>query len=466
MHKILRKTSLFSAALGAALIVFAPAAQASSLSVNWTMASIWEGESGQLASHRPLQSRSNTTTADGRLAVFWAEAGNLVAGDTNNVSDIFMFDRVTKVTQRLNIGSGGEQGNGHTRNATISADGRFVGFTTLATNTAAGPQCIPGHDCAFSGVLDRSTGAITVASKNANGQLLPVTYGVRPIITMHPAIISGDGQSFLFSVTPQASADRTQDIFVRNVTTGEVNQINLQSNGQPADRAASGPSISNDGRRVAFSTGAALLPTDTNGTFDVYMRDVVQGSTSLVSHAHQSQMAANNTSEAANISGNGQFVVFKSVATNLSPEGNTGVGQIFLYNTQTNGMKQVSVGRSGEQSNGPSYDPSISADGSHITFMSNASNLVGGDTRDLDLFLYYHQAGITRKIKLPPRPDVQMALQGAPVINGDGKAITYLLFTRSQTNPAFNAYGIYFNYDPVSHIPFYDPEDILDLLQA
>lgn len=461
--KTLYKTSLFCAALGATVFLFAPAALASSLSTNWNMASVWEGENGQLASHGPLQSRANTTTADGRLAVFWAQAGNIVAGDTNNVSDIFIFDRLTKVTRRVNIGAGNTQGNGHTRNATISADGRYIGFTTLATNTAAGPQCIPSHDCAFSGVLDRTTDAITVASKdNITGQLMPVTYGLRPILTMHPAIISGDGQSFLFSVTSQTATDQTPDIFVRNLVTGVVTQANVKNNGQPDTKGAIDPSISNDGRFVVFNSRAILAP-DTNGTFDVFMRDMVQGSTTLISRAYLSQAAANEESHVANISGNGQFVVFRSFATNLLPGGNPGIGNIFLHDRQAGTTKQIMAKRD-QQPNGTSYHPSISADGSHITFESNASNLVGADTSALDLFLHYRQAGITRKIKLPPRTDVQMILQGFPVINADDKAITYQLYTYSPTNQAFNAHGIYFNYDPVSHIPFYDPGDILDLL--
>lgn len=462
IFKILRKAPLFLAALTTTLFLFAQAAQASSLSANWTMASVWEGPNGQLASHGPLQSRANTTTADGRLAVFWALAGNLVSGDTNNVSDIFIFDRITKITQRVNIGAGGTQGNGHTRNVTISADGRYIGFTTLSTNTAAGPQCVPGYDCAFSGVLDRTTGAITVGSKNSSGQLMPVTYGIRPIITMHPAIISGDGKSFLFSVTSQTATDQTPDVFVRNLTTGVVTQANVKNNGQSSDKGAIDPSISNDGRFVVFSSRVILTP-DTNATFDVFLRDMAQGSTMLVSHANQSQAAANDGSQSANISGNGQFVVFRSFASNILAGGNPSIGNIFLYDRQTSNTRQI-MARHGEHPNGTSYNPSISADGSHITFMSNASNLARADTPNLDMFLYYNRADITRKINLPPRTDVEMILLGAPVINADGKAITYLLYTRSPTNQAFNAHGVYFNYDPVSHIPFYDPGDILDLL--
>ncbi|HEU5187611.1 MAG TPA: hypothetical protein VFT87_03850 [Candidatus Saccharimonadales bacterium] len=462
IFKIFYKTSLFSAALAATLFTFAPAAQASSLSTNWNMASIWEGPGGELASHSPLQSRANTSTADGRLTVFWALANNLVPGDTNNASDIFIFDRITKMTQRVNIGAGNTEGNGHTRNATISADGRYIGFTTLATNTAAGPQCIPGHDCAFSGVLDRTTGAITVASKdNSTGQLMPVTLGVRPIVTMHPAIISGDGHSFLFSVTSQTATDQTPDIFVRNLITGVVTQANVKNNGQPSDKGALDPSISDDGRFVVFSSMVILTP-DANGTFDVFMRDMVQGTTKLVSHAHQSRTTANDGSQSAKISGNGQLIVFKSFASNLVAGGNLGNGSIFLYDRQTDTTRQI-MARRGEQPNDSSSYPSISADGSHITFMSNASNFTHADTRDIDMFLHYTRALITRKIKLPPRTDVEMTLMGTPVINADGKAISYLFYTRSPINPALNSYGASLNYDPVSHIPFYDPGDIVDI---
>ncbi|HET9412345.1 MAG TPA: hypothetical protein VFO38_05940 [Candidatus Saccharimonadales bacterium] len=453
-----------TALLFAALILPASSAGASSLSTNWIMAGVWEGPSGSLAHHAPQQSRTNTVTADGRLAVFWSQANNLVAGDTNNSSDIFIFDRTTKVTQRVNLGAGGTQSNGHTRNVTISADGRYIGFTTAATNTAVGPQCVPGHDCTFSGVLDRSTGAITVGSKDNSGQLMPVTYGIRPIVTMHTAVISGDGKSLLFSAT--SPSERAPDIYVRNLAASTTKQANISDQGIRSQGGVYDPTISNDGRHVAFSTASSLAAEDNNSLPDVYVRDMLQAKTKVISLEHNGTYPVGNTSESAVISGDGQFVVYKAYTTGL-PGSPNDISNIFLYNTQNGSTKQISNAKFGGRPNGSSYNPSISADGSHITFLSAASNLVRADlhdSSDIDIFLYYGNAGITRAIKLPPRTDVEMSVMGSPVINGNGKAITYQLFTRSASNQAANAHNIYFNYDPVSYIPFYDPGDILDLL--
>lgn len=453
-----RKTLKAIMTLALALVLPASSVGASSLSANWIMGGVWEGPSGSLAHHAPQQSRANTVTADGRLAVFWSEAGNLVAGDTNNSSDIFIFDRVAKLTQRLNLGAGGAQSNGHTRNVTISADGRYVGFTTAATNTAAGPQCIPGHDCVFSGVLDRTTGAITVGSKDSSGQLMPVTYGIRPITTMHTAIISGDGKSLLFGAT--SPSERAPDIFVRDIAAGTTKQANVSDQGVRSQSGVYDPTISSDGRFVAFSTASSLSPEDDNTRSDVYVRDMFQAKTKVIS------LPVGDASESAVISGNGQFVVYKAYAAGL-PGSPSGISNIYLYNIQNGSTKQISNAKFGGRPNGSSDNPSITADGSHITFTSTASNLVRAgqqDTSDTDIFLYYNNSGITRIIKLPPRTDVEMFVMGSPVINGNGKAVTYQLYTRSASNPAANAYYIYFNYDPVSNIPFYDPEDRLDLL--
>jgi hypothetical protein len=447
-----------------ALVLPASSAGASSLSANWIMGGVWEGPSGSLAHHAPQQSRTNTVTADGRLAVFWSEAGNLVAGDTNNSSDIFIFDRITKVTQRLNLGAGGTQSNGHTRNVTISADGRYLGFTTAATNTAVGPQCIPDHDCVFSGVLDRTTGAITVGSKDSSGQLMPVTYGIRPITTMHTTIISGDGKSLLFSAT--SPIERVPDIFVRNLAANTTSQVNVNGQGVRSQRGVYDPTISTDGRFVTFSTASSLASEDDNSLPDVYVRDMLQAKTKVVSIEHNGHYPVGNTSESAAISGNGQFVVYKAYTTGL-PGSPNDISNIYLYNMQNGSTKQISNAKFGSRPDGSSDNPSITADGSHITFTSAASNLVRAgqrDTSDIDIFLYYNNSGITRIIKLPSRTDVEMFVMGSPVINGNGKAITYQLYTRSANNPAANAHYIYFNYDPVSNIPFYDPEDRLDLL--
>lgn len=458
-----RKTLKAIMMLVVALVLPASSAGASSLSSNWIMGGVWEGPSGSLTHHAPQQSRTNTVTADGRLAVFWSEAGNLVAGDTNDSSDIFIFDRITKVTQRLNLGAGGTQSNGHTRNVTISADGRYLGFTTGATNTAVGPQCIPGHDCVFSGVLDRTTGAITVGSKDSSGQLMPVTYGVRPITTMHTAIISGDGKSLLFSAT--SPIERAPDIFVRNLAAGTTEQANVSEQGIRSQRGVYDPTISNDGRFVAFSTASSLMPEDHNTLSDVYVRDMLQAKTKVISLEYNDLYPIGNASESAAISGNGQFVVYKAYTTGLSGNPND-ISNIYLYNIQNGSTKQISNAKFGGRPNGSSNNPSITTDGSHITFTSAASNLVRAgqqDTSDIDIFLYYNNSGITRIIKLPPRTDVEMFVMGSPVINGNGRAIAYQLYTRSTSNPASNAHYIYFDYDPVSHIPFYDPGDILDL---
>lgn len=456
---ITRTCSLAATAFIVAVFCSAPVAQASSLSTNWNMGSVWEGSSGSLAHHAPQQSRANTTTANGRLTVFWSEASNLVAGDTNDVSDLFLFDRTTKVTQRINIGKDGAQGNGHTRSATISADGRYIGFTSSATNTALGPQCISGYGCTFAGVLDRKTGALTLGSVNTAGQLIPLSNDFRPIQQVPPAIISSDGKLLLITAV---AADTTTDVYVRNVQTNVTSQANLDSNGQRSRWGVHDSSISGDGRYVTFTTVSPMVPEDTNGVTDVYVRDLQLSRTQLISRAHGTNRAAHGSSDSANISSNGSRVVYRSLSNNIVPGVTDFVSDIFMYNMHTGITKRVTLSRDNNQSNGDSYNPSITADGSHIAFLSEASNISRFDVPGVDIFLYYDVAQITRRIVPPKANDATQSLY-PPVISADGKNIVYQLYNRSNTNPAANAYGIYLNYDPVAHIPFYDREDILDL---
>lgn len=456
------KPLVFVAALTVALFssTSVPAVQASSLSTNWNMASVWEGPSGSLAHHAPRQSRANTATANGQLAVFWSEANNLVAGDTNQVSDLFLFNRITKVTQRINIGVGGMQGNGHTRSATISADGRFIGFTTSATNTMLGPQCVSGYGCTFAGVLDRTTGTITLASLDTAGQLIPLVNDYRPIQQVPPAMISSDGSRLLMATS---AVNATTHLYVRNLHTNTTVQADLDTDGQPTQWGVQDASISGNGRYVVLTTVSSLVPEDTVGTSDIYVRDLQDSRTQLISRAHGSSGAAHGSSDSANISSDGSRVVYRSLANDIVPGTPDSVSDIFVYNMQANSTNRISVPRYGSQPNGNSYDPSITADGSHIAFLSDASNLSRIDAPGKDIFLHYNSAQIIRRVPPPPANGMLQSLY-PPVISNDGKNITYQLYVRSNTNQAANAYGVYLHYDPVTHIPFYDSGDILDLL--
>jgi Tol biopolymer transport system component len=190
-------------------------------------------------------------SADGRYVAFQSDAGNLVPGDTNGAPDVFVRDRVTGATTRVSVATGGTQANNNSQRSAISADGRYVAFSSDANNLVAGDT--NGCDDVF--VHDRDTGATTrvnVATDgtqaNENCRYNPLTLGVA---------ISADGRYVAFDSTAgnlvAGGAASPRDVFVRDRVTGATTRVSVPS-GSPDFGGSYSPAISADGRYVAFVT--------------------------------------------------------------------------------------------------------------------------------------------------------------------------------------------------------------------
>jgi Tol biopolymer transport system component len=157
-------------------------------------------------------------------------------------------------------------------------------------------------------------------------------------------------------------------------------RVSVSTAGEQANKLGFGAAISADGRYVAFSSEASnLVPGDTNGTSDVFVRDLGTGATSRVSVSGAGD-EANNESFGAAISADGQHVAFLSEASNLVSGDTNAKFDVFVRDLGTGSTSRVSVSTAGEQANDHSYDLAISADGRYVAFSSEASNLVPGDT--------------------------------------------------------------------------------------
>lgn len=214
-------------------------------------------------------SRDPALSADGRFVAFESDATNLVAGTTNfcgsgSCPDIFVHDRQTGSTERASLDSSGEQPNGASHGAAISADGRFVAFWSEATNLVAddtnhcAPYGEPGYNCLDIFVHERETGATERASVDSHGAQVTGD-------SLYPAL-SGDGRFVAFqSTAPDLVADdgnSSTDIFVHDRQTGTTERVSVDSQGQEANDGSFYPSISADGRFVAFeSSPATSSPT-------------------------------------------------------------------------------------------------------------------------------------------------------------------------------------------------------------
>jgi len=323
---------------------------------------------------------------DGRYVAFYSEASNLVVGDTNDCPDIFVHDRLTGVTTRVSVATGGTQSTGGSwSHPSISADGRYVTFDSSASDLVSGDT--NNHYDIF--VKDRNTDITTRVSVNSNSD--------QANGDSRGPVISADGRyvAFLSEASNLVSGDTNtiMDAFVHDRVTGQTTRVNIDSNGNQATNSGiihtNSVSISGDGRYVVFSSGSNnLVPGDNNDVEDVFLHDRTTGQTTRIS---VNGVEGNNFSDNAVISADGQYIAFQSVASNLVPGDTNEDTDVFLYDRITGKMICITHGVSGAQPNGGSGSMavSISADGRSVSFDSFASNLVAGDDNDeWDIFVY------------------------------------------------------------------------------
>jgi hypothetical protein len=180
----------------------------------------------------------------------------------------------------------------------------------------------------------------------------------------------------------------TTDIFVYDTVANTTRRVSVDDNGTQGNGYSQIPSISADGRYVAFMSDASnLVSGDTNYADDIFVYDTVANTTRRVS-VGDNDTEGNDYSYYPSISADGRYVAFTSFASNLVSGDTNGTADIFVYDTVANTTRHVSVSSNGTQGNDISYYPSISADGSYVAFTSFASNLVSGDTNDTtDIFV-------------------------------------------------------------------------------
>jgi Tol biopolymer transport system component len=232
------------------------------------------GHAGNGASYTDL---ARAISQDGRFVVFRSDANDLVAGDTNGVTDVFVRDRQSGTTECASVDSGGVSANGASSDAAISADGRFVAFTSTATNLVPGTSIVARR--VF--LRDLQSGTTELVSVRIGGADADAeSYG--------PSL-SADGRFAAFtSWLPDLAAGDTNgraDVFVRDRQAGTTEIASLGDSGQLGNEDCLLATISPDGNFVAFESAAAdLVPADTNGFMvDVFLRDRVAATTDLVS---------------------------------------------------------------------------------------------------------------------------------------------------------------------------------------
>lgn len=355
---------------------------------------------------------------DGRFVAFTSFATNLVAADTNGFFDTFVHDRQTRSTLRVSLDSAGNQANDGCIQPSISDDGRFVAFASRASNLVTGDT--NGATDVF--VHDRQSGATTRVSVSSTG--------VQGNDFSDSPSISRDGRFVAFtSNSSNLVADDTSgdfDVFVHDRLTATTTRVSVDSSGGQANRFSLNPSISGDGRFVAFLSFASnLVAGDSNGSADVFVHDRIDGTTTRT-NLDSSGVEANGQSFQPTLSGDGRFVAFRSGASNLVASDTNGVDDIFVHDRQTGATTRVSLSSSGAEGDQSSSDPKLSGDGRFVTFTSGASNLVAGDSNGVaDIFLRDRLNGTTLRVNLSATGLQANAESYEPAISADGLLVAF-----------------------------------------
>ena len=332
-------------------------------------------------------------SADGRYIAFSSYATNLISGGTGPVYNIFLRDMQTGTTSFISTTPAGTQANGSSYGPSISADGRYIAFESHATNLVADDT--NGKNDIF--VRDMQTGITTRVSVTSNG-LQADSDSYYPAISANGRYVAFE--SYATNLVP-GDTNGKNDIFVYDRQTGVTERVSVDSNEVQADKQSYDPSISADGQLIAFESYASnLVPGDTNNTYDVFVRDIQTGTTGRVSVGPNASQA-NAQSQSPAISMDGRYIAFTSYATNLiASDLNTSYPDIFVHDRQSGSTMLVSVNSAGVQADGSSYDPAISEDGNYISFTSDSTNLDSGDN-NLQLDVFMHRTDVS---SMPPTP--------------------------------------------------------------
>lgn len=355
---------------------------------------------------------------DGRFVIYHSTASNLVPNDTNNAEDVFLYDRLFRTTERISFGIGGVQGNNRSQFGDLSSDGRYIAFHSEATNFVPN-DTNNAWDVFF---LDRFTGqferiSVTTSGQQANGSsIFPDISGGGRFITFY---------SQATNLVPN-DTNGVSDIFLHDRLLGTTERISVSSAGVQANGSSIFQDLSADGRYTVYESEATnLVPNDTNNAWDIFLYDRINQTTQLISLNSAGQQG-NDRSSYAIIAANNRYVTYVSYATNIDPADPTPNGDIYVRDLVSGTTELISRGLNNQPSNGDSHYPVISSDGRFIAYHSEASNLVPGDTNNVaDIFLYDRQTGNTKRVSLSITGQQANGSSNIAAISGNGRFIAF-----------------------------------------
>jgi hypothetical protein len=357
-------------------------------------------------------------SSDGSVVVFSSLASNLVAGDTNEVLDVFAWNRPAGTVTRVSVDAGGSQLTTPSADATISPNGRYVAFDS-------------GGDVYVKDLLTGALERITQPNGDPAGEPDQAAYANH--VTSSGLVVF---ESKASNLVP-GDTNGTSDVYVRQLQAGPVEQVSVASDdagGVEGNADSYAGAVSDDGRYVVFVSRATNLAAgNTDGQAEVFVRDLAVGTTTLVSEPSAGGQADGDAGFPS-ISADGQLVAFNSSATNLVAGNPHGYQQVYVRNLATSALRRVSQANDGSAGNSDSTEPALSADGSRVAFRSQATNLVGSDTNYADdIFVQDLSRHLISRVSVTPGLAQANSSSFGPSLSGDGSVVAFSSYANNLT---------------------------------
>ena len=332
-----------------------------------TLASI--SSSGTVGNSYSTQPR---ISSDGKYVVFTSNSSNLVSGDTNAKTDAFIHNMATGNTDLISKNVSGTISNGYTETPDITFDGRYVVFSSYATNLVTSPSVTSGNHIYLK---DLSNGTVKLLSQSSTGSVANAdSWNPRISCEGRTVVFQSYANNLVSGDTNNPSLSKSR-IYVEDLLNG-IDPVYITGTGN--DNMVY-PSVSCNGNYVGFSSDASnLVSGDTNSSQDTFIFDRNTSTIERISINSSSTQGNDSSYGLPGISNDGRYVVFSSDATNFASGDTNGVVDIFLRNREAGTTELLSRNSGGTISNGNNSGADLSSDGRYATYASYSNNLVSG----------------------------------------------------------------------------------------
>ena len=334
---------------------------------------------------------------DGRYVVFASLASNLVGFDTNGASDIFIHDRQALTTTRISVSASGTQGNAESSAPVVSSNGRYVAFVSSASNLVS----VDTNNASDIFVYDRDAAASTIVTRASVGAANLQADGAsfNPSISADGRFIVFESDAANLVV---GDTNAKRDIFLYDLQNSTTTRLSVTADALEANNNSYNGVISSDGSTIAFESDASNIVPDGNLKRDVFTYTRASGVVTRVS-VDTAGVEANGDSLGASLSSTGRYVTFESSATNLVTADLIGINDVFVRDREGSTTRRASINSSGAESDGASSETFEALDGSRTLFSSASSNLVASDTNaKSDIFAFNPAAGSVTRVSVLP----------------------------------------------------------------